>query len=381
MTTAVPAPGPSAPGPDRYAEPKPAPFSRTLPANIPAVVESRTRQEILKTTNILTSADAFRYMPSILVRERYIGDRNAIVSTRTSGTIQSALTLVYADTVLLSNLLGNSFNFPPRWGMVSPEEISRIDVMYGPFSALYPGNSIGAVLTMTTRMPDNFEVHASGTAAVQPFSLYSRNELNLGGVTNVLIGDRINDLRYWVGYEHLDNQGQAQTFPGNFLTPGTGNTRFFGGHQDFDQQGRPRIITHAAGADYVQTDMAKFKVSYDIAPLVRAKYQLGFWSLNNDTTVESFIRDRNGVPIYNTQNGRIQIGPAFSVTPGGVNPGHGAASHLMQALNCGETRAAYSISISRRLRIISCAISPTTLSPTVRASMREEPPIISIRAG
>lgn len=226
VTTA--APGPSAPGPARYAQPKPAPFSRTLPANIPAVVESRTRQEILKTTNLVTSSDAFRYMPSILVRERYIGDRNAIVSTRTTGTIQSALTLVYADNVLLSNLLGNSFNFAPRWGMVSPAEISRIDVMYGPFSALYPGNSIGAVLTMTTRMPDNFEVHASATAAVQPFSLYSRNELNLGGVTNILVGDRINDLRYWVGYEHLDNQGQAQTFPGNFLTPNTGSA-FLGG--------------------------------------------------------------------------------------------------------------------------------------------------------
>lgn len=337
MTTAAPAPGPAT-GADRYAEPKPAPFSRTLPANIPAVVESRTRQQIMKTTNIMTSADAFRYMPSILVRERYIGDRNAIVSTRTTGTIQSALTLVYADTVLLSNLLGNSFNFPPRWGMVSPEEISRIDVMYGPFSALYPGNSIGAVLTMTTRMPDNFELHASGTAAVQPFSLYSRNELNLGGVTNVLVGDRINDLRYWVGYEHLDNQGQAQTFPGNILTPqpraGAAlrvDPRFFGGHVDFNQEGVPRVITHAAGADHVQTDMAKFKISYDIAPLLRAKYQLGFWSLNNDTTVESFIRDRNGVPIYNTQSGRIQLGPYF-VTPGGVNPGHGAASHVMQAL-------------------------------------------------
>lgn len=323
----------TAPASDRYAEPKPAPFSRTLPANIPAVVESRTRQDIDKTVNVMTSADAFRYMPSVLIRERYVGDRNAIVSTRTSGTIQSALSLVYADNVLLSNLLGNSFNFAPRWGMVSPAEISRIDVMYGPFSALYPGNSIGAVLTMTTRMPENFEIHASGTGAVQPFSLYSRNELNLGGVMNVLVGDRINDLRYWVGYEHLDNQGQAQTFPGNILvatTPTTTGTRFFGGHVDYNQDGRPRVITGAAGADHVQSDMAKFKVSYDIAPLVRAKYQVGFWALNNDTTVQSFINDRNGLPIYNTQNGRIQLGN-FSVTPGGVNPGHGAASHLMQA--------------------------------------------------
>ncbi len=338
----------AAPAADRYAEPKPAPFSRTLPANIPAVVELRTRQDIDKTVNVMTSADAFRYLPSIHVRERFIGDRNAIVSGRTTGTIQGAMTLVYADNVLLSNLLGNSFANAPRWSMVSPAEISRIDVIYGPFSALYPGNSIGGVLTMTTRMPDNFEVHASGNAAVQPFSLYSRNELNLGGVMNILVGDRINDLRYWVGYERLDNQGQSQTFPGNILTTRAppADTRFFGGHVDNNQEGRPRVITGSAGADHVQSHMAKFKLSYDIAPQVRAKYQVGFWSLNNDTTVQSFINDRNGAPIYNTQNGRIQLGN-FSVTPGAVNPGHGAASHLMQALELrSDTRGEFDFDFS-----------------------------------
>lgn len=372
VTTTTPAP---APGPDRYAEPKPAPFSRTLPANIPAVVESRTRQEILKTTNVTTSADAFRYMPSILVRERYIGDRNAIVSTRTSGTIESAKALVYADNILLSNLLGNSFNFAPRWAMVSPAEISRIDVMHGPFSALYPGNSMGAVLTMTTRMPDNFEVHASGTGAVQPFSLYSRKELNLGGVMNVLVGDRINDLRYWVGYEYLDNQAQSQTFPGNIIratTPRTRGTLFTGGHFDFNQEGFPRVITASAGADHVQSHMAKFKVSYDIAPLVRAKYQVGFWNLNNDTTVQSFINDRNGLPIYNTQNGRVQLGN-FSITPGGVNPGHGGASHLMQALSLkSETGGVFDFDLSATsynfLRDFSNGAASYGLRPNVGAT-------------
>ncbi|WP_442754201.1 TonB-dependent receptor domain-containing protein [Methylocystis sp. JAN1] len=334
----TPAPGPvTAPvaavaGPDRYAEPKPAPFSRTIPANVPAVVESRTRQEIEKTVNVMTSAEAFKYMPSLLIRERYIGDRNAIVSGRTTGTIESAKTLVYADNILLSNLLGNSFNFPPRWGMVSPEEIDRIDVIYGPFSALYPGNSIGGVLAITTRMPEKFELHAKATGSVQPFSLYARDETNLAGNANLLIGDRIGDFRYFFAYDHLDSQGQAQTFPGNFMTPfaPTNGTRFFGGFEDNNQNGNPRIITGAAGADRVTTDMGKLKVSYDIAPLVRATYTLGVWNLENKTTVQSFIWDRNGVPIYNTQSGRIAIGP-FAVTPGGVNPGWGGSTHLMQA--------------------------------------------------
>ncbi len=32
--------------------------------------------------------------------------------------LSSAETLVYADGLLLSNLLGNSYNDPPRWGVV-----------------------------------------------------------------------------------------------------------------------------------------------------------------------------------------------------------------------------------------------------------------------
>ena len=46
-----------------------------------------------------------RYLPSVEVRERFIGDRNGIVSTRTTGTLESARSLVYADGILLSNLL------------------------------------------------------------------------------------------------------------------------------------------------------------------------------------------------------------------------------------------------------------------------------------
>jgi iron complex outermembrane receptor protein len=335
VTAAAPVPGTGSGVADRYAEPKPAPFSRTLPTNIPAVIESRTRAQIEKTTNIMTSSDAFRYMPSISVRERYPGDRNAPVSGRTTGTVESAKTLVYADNVLLSNLLGNGFGFAPRWGMVSPAEISRVDVIYGPFSALYPGNAIGGVLTMTTRMPDNFEVRAYGTGSVQPYNLFARRETNLGGIMNVLVGDRINDFRYWVGYEYLDNQSQAQffpTFPSPTITPGTAGTPVFGGVLGFNQEGLPSLYSGATGAEHVQSHMAKIKLSYDIAPLVRARYQVGFWNLNTDAHVQTFVSDKNGVPIYDTQNGLLGVGGRFQSRPGGINPAHGGASHLMQAL-------------------------------------------------
>ena len=37
--------------------------------------------------------------------------------------------------------------------MIAPEEIERIDVLYGPYSATYPGNSIGTTVAIRTRRP------------------------------------------------------------------------------------------------------------------------------------------------------------------------------------------------------------------------------------
>ena len=113
-----------------------------------------------ETINATDSEDALKYFPSLLVRKRYIGDYDhAVLATRASGTGNSARSLVYADGILISNLLGNGATFTPRWGLVTPEEIERVDVLYGPFSAAYPGNSVGAVVDYVTRMPDELEMH------------------------------------------------------------------------------------------------------------------------------------------------------------------------------------------------------------------------------
>ena len=181
-------------------------------ASAPAVVESRSAEQIQDSVNLMTSAEALKYLPSIEVRERYIGDRNGIVSTRTTGTVSSAQSLVYADDLLLSNLLGNSYSFPPRWGLVSPSEISRVDVMYGPFSALYPGNSLGGVVTLETRMPTRPEFHAAITGAQQDFKLYGTHENYNSGNVSLAGGNRVGPFSAWVSYDHLDAQGQPMSF-------------------------------------------------------------------------------------------------------------------------------------------------------------------------
>ena len=80
----------------------------SLPTQIPATMESVTREQIDRTVNATDSQDALKYLPSLLVRKRYLGDYNhAILSSRASGTGNSARSAVYADGILLSNYLGN----------------------------------------------------------------------------------------------------------------------------------------------------------------------------------------------------------------------------------------------------------------------------------
>ncbi len=100
--------------------------------NVPANTASIT-EEVLGRLNMPATEDVLRYLPNLNVRQRYIGDRNAPIEVRGTSNIQSARGLVVADGILLSNLLGSDHQNGPRWSMVLPIEIDRVDVIYGPY--------------------------------------------------------------------------------------------------------------------------------------------------------------------------------------------------------------------------------------------------------
>ncbi|MEO7103163.1 MAG: TonB-dependent receptor plug domain-containing protein, partial [Gemmatimonadaceae bacterium] len=159
----------------------------TLPVSA-SVTASRAQQ----TVNLVDPEDAVKYLPSIYIRKRNYGDTQATIGTRVWGVSSSARSLVYADGVPLTALIANNNTIGgPRWGLVSPQEISRIDMMYGPFSAAYPGNSMGAVMAITTRQPDSLEVSVDQTQALQQFDLYGTRRSLATSLTNAVVGNRI----------------------------------------------------------------------------------------------------------------------------------------------------------------------------------------------
>ena len=91
----------------------------SLPTQIPTTIEGVTGAQIEQSINAFDSEDALKYLPSLNVRKRYNGDYNhAVLASRASGTDRSARSLVFADGIQLSNLLGNGANFTDRKSVV-----------------------------------------------------------------------------------------------------------------------------------------------------------------------------------------------------------------------------------------------------------------------
>jgi iron complex outermembrane receptor protein len=138
--------------------------------SLPQQSYSITSKQIDEIINLKDPEDAVKYMPSLFVRKRNDGDNQAVLATRSWGLNSSTRTLIYYDDLLISTLIGNNNQgASPHWNLISPEAIGRIDFLNGPFAAAYPGNSIGGVLLITSKMPDKPFAVAKETVSVMPW--------------------------------------------------------------------------------------------------------------------------------------------------------------------------------------------------------------------
>ena len=264
----------------------------SLPTQIPTTIEGITRTQMEQTINATDSEDVLKYFPSLVVRRRYIGDYNhAVLSSRASGTGNSARSAVYADGILLSNYLGNGATYAPRWGMVTPEEIERADVMYGPFSAAYPGNSVGAVVDYVTRMPKQFEGHAKIVVSQQNFDLYNTQETNFATQASASLGSKSGDWAWWVNINRTDSQGQPLVFATKSFTVDPAKRSNNGAVYGLDKTNTPWYILGTNTQYHTVQEHAKLKLAYDLSPAVRASYTLANWRNTSDGTAKSYLTD------------------------------------------------------------------------------------------
>ncbi len=271
----------------------------SLPTQIPTTMEGIRSDEIDRKINAIDSPDALKYFPSLLVRKRYIGDfDHAVLATRASGTGNSARSLIYADGILLSNLLGNGASFTPRWGLVTPEEIERVDVLYGPFSAAYPGNSVGAVVDYVTRMPQQFEAHAKFGYYTEKHELYATNDWFPSWQASASVGSRSGDFSWWVNLNRLDSAGHPIAFASRLLSAGASGTgtAVTGAVPGNNPRNQPWLLLGATNQIDTVQDHAKIKAAYDFTPTLRLSYVFGWWDNDAVRNSESLPARRQRQP-------------------------------------------------------------------------------------
>jgi len=268
--------------------------------NTPTAPVTIDAAHIRTTVNAVNVEDTLKYLPSLFIRKRHIGDTQSPLATRTSGVGSSARSLVYADGVLLSALIGNNnTNASPRWSLVSPQEIAQIDVLYGPFSAAYPGNSIGAVVNITTRLPDHLEATATASMSVQRFSQYGTRDTLPARQIGGTIGDRFGPLSLFASADHVSSNSQPLLYvtaatPAAASSAGTPTT---GAFADVNRTGAPIRVLGASGIEDQRQDRYKLKAVLNITPQLHLIYVGGLLLDETRASAETYLTAA-GAPAY-----------------------------------------------------------------------------------
>ncbi|WP_293367908.1 TonB-dependent receptor [Phenylobacterium sp.] len=306
-----------------------APSSISNLSGVPNTTSTVTAGDVARTINLVTPEDILRYVPDVLVRQRHIGDTQSPITSRTSGVGASARTLLYVDGILLSALIGNNnTSASPKWGLITPDAVERVDVLNGPFAAAFPGNSVGSVIAFVTRMPKQLEAHLEVQGASQSFSKYGDDKNYSTGRFAADIGDRMGDFSFRISYNHLDSHSQPLTYstatvPAAASSAGTPVT---GAFNDANRTSQPIVVLGSDGLEHQVQDNASGRFTYDFTPTLTLAYTFGLFANHDDATVNSYLRDASGAAVY---AGAINIaGHAYNIAASSFSNGVYALDEL-----------------------------------------------------
>ncbi len=277
--------------------------------------------EQLAAVNAVNTEDLMKYAPNFFVRKRYSGDSNGVPGFRGTHSTQSARTLVMVDGFVVSNFLGNSFGFAPKWGVVGPNEVRQFDIVYGPYSARYAGNSIGGIVNITTRDPEKTEAFATVQGFVQPYRQYSTKDDYYGYAAEAGVGWKQKDGPFSLRLtgRYFRNDGHPQVFYGLNPVTGAPGVSVTGAVTDLEAMaainegrgitGSPGTATNPIFAAQARAEITqqqvKLKVGYDDSTIT-GQALFAFWrNSDNQFSPDCYLRDGAGNVVC---EGRVTIG-------------------------------------------------------------------------
>lgn len=260
---------------------------------------SITREEIDK-TNLISAEDAIKMAPSVQVRRRFYADTNGVTAIRGSNNFQTNHFNLYVDGIPLHNPVQTLWNGAPKWNLIAPNAIDSATVFYGPYSAEHRG-AFGGTFDLKTRLPDDFEMSVDITGIIQDSNLFGVKEVLTGHKEFISAGNRFGDWTAFAFFNHLENQGQAQSIASSSTAPDPTNST--GAYRERTVDGGTTFILGDRGLNENFTDLYELKVSYDFNSDLRALFTIAFEDTQRLSKGRSYLKDANGDTVFNPLDG------------------------------------------------------------------------------
>ncbi|MGN6374843.1 MAG: TonB-dependent receptor [Sphingomonas sp.] len=270
--------------------------------------------------NAFNTEDLIKYAPDFFVRTRYIGDDNAVPGFRGTHSTQSARSLVMVDGFVISNFLGNSFSYPPAWGIVGPDEVKQFDIVYGPYSARYPGNSMGGIVNITTRPPDHTGAFVNLQNFQQSYDQFATHDDLWGYSAEGGFSWKPKDSPWGVrvSARRLINQGQPMQFyqlgySARLYNDPKAGTPVTGAVVDpgLMPAGSSGGVTPVIG-DYsliqLRQDQARGELRYDRGKVHGELLFTYWWNAEKTLDPRTYLTDAAGKPFYGDASGVVSLG-------------------------------------------------------------------------
>lgn len=273
-----------------------------------------SKEDIAK-TNLISAEDAIKMAPSVQVRRRFYGDTNGVTAIRGSTNFQTNHFNMYVDGLPLHNPVQTKWNGAPKWNLIAPNAIDSTTVFYGPFSAEHRG-AFGGTFDLKTKLPEKFEMSMDATGIIQDSHRFGEDETLTGHKEFISAGNRFGDWTVFGFFNHLENEGQAQSFSAiDNPSADSGATPASGSKVTKAVDGDRRIITGDLGKNENLIDLYEVKVGYDFNPDLRALFTIAFEDTERDSQSRSYMEDANGMTLW---DGTVsEHGYEFDVNPAG----------------------------------------------------------------
>uniref|UniRef100_A0A7C5AMU6 TonB-dependent receptor n=1 Tax=Desulfobacca acetoxidans TaxID=60893 RepID=A0A7C5AMU6_9BACT len=270
------------------------------PDDIPASITVITSEDVAR-QNIQTADDALHQVPGVMVRRgKGWADKMTNVTIRGFAGTNQSRTLVLLDGLDVTTPYSNQFS----WTSLAPEDIDRIEVVRGPFSALYGGNAMGGVINIITKMPQKLELTSGvGYGTYDSWTYYFS------------AGDRLWDrVSIKASYKCRYSSGYASDRVTRSASPGAAAIQTVGWQPTFTPTGsRTYIIGDPGDSTWYDASFGG-KLSWDVAPGHKVNFQVQLaWNEYGYSAWHTYLRDgATGAPVFSGTVGLFGTGLRFT---------------------------------------------------------------------